>query len=350
MRVYACEREIERRSELSAIESKMSPLSNVNNTNNGGNNNSNGVSSLSSVNTNNNSSNSAFKPLINDNRHMNMLSSSASSSVTSSALSTVADHFSNDLSAPYGGAYHHHHHHHHLNSQLSTQDYLSAHHQTLPLGVYKSEHDDLQTYSFARPVKLYEHGTSATGMVDGICAVASTATSSSSSSSSTSALVSGSGATTNGYATNTHQNGFRGDAPSPGASIIDLSTSSVTSLRSGATAAGFVNGSYYDGQRYDRSPQSASSPHYSSPQMLSPQGQTLDLSVGRTKWVWQTEFRRRSFSKTIGANGEKKLYWSWFVPFLCIRAIHKCTFNLTRPIVLCKTILYDFHVKRDSIH
>lgn len=74
--------------------------------------------------------------------------------------------------------------------------------------------------------------------------------------------------------------GFRNDAPSPGASIIDLSTSSVvTTLRSQA----FNGGAYFDGQqRYDRSPQSASSPHYSSPQMLSPQGQTLDLSVGRT--------------------------------------------------------------------
>lgn len=87
-----------------------------------------------------------------------------------------------------------------------------------------------------------------------------------------------------GYSSsNLHQNSFRGDAPSPGASIIDLSTSSVTSLRSGVGGgAGFTSSSYYDGQRYDRSPQSASSPHYSSPQMLSPQGQTLDLSVGRT--------------------------------------------------------------------
>lgn len=90
----------------------------------------------------------------------------------------------------------------------------------------------------------------------------------------------GSGTNSVGYST-ANLNGYRGDAPSPGASIIDLSTSSVTSLRSGVGGAGFAS-AYYDGQRYDRSPQSASSPHYSSPQMLSPQGQTLDLSVGRT--------------------------------------------------------------------
>lgn len=242
----------------------MSPLSNTNNNNNSS------SLTLSSNNNNNNNnsnntSNSAFKPLINENRQLNMLSSSG----------VAADHYSNDLTSPYGGAAYHHHHH--LNSQLSTQDYLNVHHQTLPLGVYKSEHDELQGYSFARPVKLYEHSTSIAGMGNGTVNSVSTVSSPSS------GLVGGSGATNVAYANNPHQNGFRSDAPSPGASIIDLSTSSVTSLRSGVGGAGFTNAPYYDGQRYDRSPQSASSPHYSSPQMLSPQGQTLDLSVGRPK-------------------------------------------------------------------
>lgn len=78
-----------------------------------------------------------------------------SSTVTSAAGGSTIDPYGSDLA--YGSAYHHHHHH--LNSQL-TQDYLNVHHQTLPLSVYKSEHDDLQSgYSFARPVKLYEHSS-----------------------------------------------------------------------------------------------------------------------------------------------------------------------------------------------
>lgn len=271
----------------------MSPLSNSNNNNN--NNTSNhsnhiNTSTLSSSATNTISS-SAFKPLISENhRQLNMLTSSSGGVVSAATMSSVGDHYSNDLASPYGGAYHHHHHHH-LNSQLSTQDYLNAHHHQTPLppplGVYKSEHDDLQGYSFARPVKLYDHVPPTANAMD-----SGNTLSTPPSSSSSSALLSANGAAngsgaTNGYTGNL--NGFRSsDAPSPGASIIDLSTSSVTSLRSGAggnASTGFSNGSYYDGQRYDRSPQSASSPHYSSPQMLSPQGQTLDLSVGRTKWV-----------------------------------------------------------------
>lgn len=262
----------------------MSPLSNNNNNNSSHSNHHSNIHSASSLSGSANSGSSAFKPLINENRQLNMLTTSSGiSSMSSSAI----DHYSNDLTSPYGSSYHHHH----LNSQLNTQDYLNAHHHQapLPLGVYKSDHDDLQGYSFARPVKLFEHSTDAANGANSLSLPASTA----------SGLISGNGtsassgpAASNGnnapanpaeYASNQHQNGFRGDAPSPGASIIDLSTSSVTSLRSGAGAAGFANGSYYDGQRYDRSPQSASSPHYSSPQMLSPQGQTLDLSVGRTK-------------------------------------------------------------------
>lgn len=209
----------------------MSPLSNANNNNN----------SNTSSNLNNNnqcSTNSAFKPLISENRQLNMLSATGP---------TGPEQYGDAM--PYGSGYTH-------PSQLAptTQDYLNSHQQhQLPLGVYKSEHDDVTGgYSFARPVKLYEHATAMEPPPP------------------------------TGYpaATNQHA-GFRGDAPSPGASIIDLSTSSVTSLRT----QGFGQGAYYDGQRYDRSPQSASSPHYSSPQMLSPQGQTLDLSVGRTRFV-----------------------------------------------------------------
>lgn len=120
----------------------MSPLSNTNN-----NNNNNSSSLTSSSSSANNTSSSAFKPL-SENRPLNMLTSS------SVASANPVDPYGSDLSA-YGSAYHHHHH---LNTQLSSSDYLNVHHQSLPLGVYKSDHDDLQSgYSFARPVKLYEH-------------------------------------------------------------------------------------------------------------------------------------------------------------------------------------------------
>lgn len=138
----------------------MSPLSNTNNSNNT---NSNSLSSSHSS-ANNITSSSAFKPLVSENRQLSMLSST----VTSAAGSAI-DPYTSDLTSAYGSAYAHHHHHH-LNSQLSTQDYLNVHHQTLPLSVYKSEHDDLQSgYSFARPVKLYEHSaaTSSSGSAVG---------------------------------------------------------------------------------------------------------------------------------------------------------------------------------------
>ncbi|XP_031628563.1 putative uncharacterized protein DDB_G0285119 isoform X3 [Contarinia nasturtii] len=264
----------------------MSPLLNANSSSN----NSNNLNSLStSPSANNTSSSSAFKPLISENRQLNMLSST----VTSASAGSAVDPYTSDLTSAYGSAYHHHHHH--LNSQL-TQDYLNVH-QSLPL-VYKSEHEDLQSgYSFARPVKLYEHSAttstsaSSVGCTGGTGGMQSSGNNNATMKSVASLdyLISGS-ATSNGGSSvsagyssaNLHQNGYRGDAPSPGASIIDLSTSSVTSLRSGVGSTCFTSSSYYDGQRYDRSPQSASSPHYSSPQMLSPQGQTLDLSVGRT--------------------------------------------------------------------
>lgn len=215
-----------------------------------------------------------------------------SSTVTSVAATSAVDPYASDLTSAYGSAYHHHHHH--LNSQL-TQDYLNVH-QSLPL-VYKSEHEDLQSgYSFARPVKLYEHSSATASSVassvgGGGCGVGGMQTTGNNNATMKSVasldyLLSGSG-TNNGSSVSAgysaaNLNGYRGDAPSPGASIIDLSTSSVTSLRTGVGSTCFTSSSYYDGQRYDRSPQSASSPHYSSPQMLSPQGQTLDLSVGRT--------------------------------------------------------------------
>lgn len=206
----------------------MSPLSNNNST-------------LSETGPNHTSSNSAFKPL------MMSSSSAAADSSASTGNSLSRQHSISAMSSAASDQY---------NSEMayagynqisnSTQEYHAAQ-QQLPL--FKREHDELAGYTYPRPVKLYDHTMEPYG--------------------STAAAAAG-----------PHQNaGFRNDAPSPGASIIDLSTSSVvTSLRS----QGFSGAAYYEGQRYDRSPQSASSPHYSSPQMLSPQGQTLDLSVGRT--------------------------------------------------------------------
>lgn len=131
----------------------MSPLPNANSTSTSNSNHLNSLSTSPSVNqTSSSSSSSAFKPLISESRsQLNMLSSTVTS-----ATSAAIDPYTADLTSAYGSAYHHHHHHH-LNSQL-TQDYLNVH-QSLPL-VYKSEHDDLQSgYSFARPVKLYEHSS-----------------------------------------------------------------------------------------------------------------------------------------------------------------------------------------------
>lgn len=138
----------------------MSPLPNANSNSTSNSNNLNSLSTSPSINQTSSSNSSgggggnssAFKPLISESRsQLNMLSSTVTS-----ASSAAIDPYSTDLTSAYGSAYHHHHHHH-LNSQL-TQDYLNVH-QSLPL-VYKSEHDDLQSgYSFARPVKLYEHSS-----------------------------------------------------------------------------------------------------------------------------------------------------------------------------------------------
>lgn len=215
----------------------MSPLSNNNNST---------ISENSS--TNQHSSNSAFKPLLMSS------SSSAAAAAAAAAAADVANRQQQQLqpqqlqpiiSTSMASASEQHQYNSEMayasySTQLnSAQDYHNSQ-QQLPLGVFKREHDELSGYTYPRPVKLYEHSMEPYGP---------------------------------------NPNGYRNDAPSPGASIIDLSTSSVvTSLRS---HQGFNSAAYFDAQRYDRSPQSASSPHYSSPQMLSPQGQTLDLSVGR---------------------------------------------------------------------
>lgn len=68
------------------------------------------------------------------------------------------------------------------------------------------------------------------------------------------------------------QSGFKGTVSSPGVPVIDLSTSSVTS----SSPHGF-HSQNFPIQRIA----SPSSPHLASPQVPSPQGQTLDLSVSR---------------------------------------------------------------------
>lgn len=75
-------------------------------------------------------------------------------------------------------------------------------------------------------------------------------------------------------ATTTATNG--GQPTSSVAPIIDLSTSNITST----SPNGFNPSQYTNGQRLARSPQPGASP-LASPQVPSPQGQTLDLSVSR---------------------------------------------------------------------
>ncbi|KAL1494244.1 hypothetical protein ABEB36_009867 [Hypothenemus hampei] len=73
---------------------------------------------------------------------------------------------------------------------------------------------------------------------------------------------------------------MKGSGPhtSPGGTVIDLSTSSVTTTSPQVA----YSSPHYGGQRVGGSPQAAPSPHLSaSPQVPSPQGQTLDLSVSR---------------------------------------------------------------------
>ncbi|KAJ8914551.1 hypothetical protein NQ315_010015 [Exocentrus adspersus] len=76
----------------------------------------------------------------------------------------------------------------------------------------------------------------------------------------------------------TAQAQMKGPHTSPGGSVIDLSTSSVTTTSPQVA----YSSPHYGGQRVGGSPQAAPSPHLSaSPQVPSPQGQTLDLSVSR---------------------------------------------------------------------
>nr|XP_046484061.1 AT-rich interactive domain-containing protein 1A-like [Neodiprion pinetum] len=75
-----------------------------------------------------------------------------------------------------------------------------------------------------------------------------------------------------------------GPPTSPGGSVMDLSTSSVTSTSPQAPPYGSnsLSPQYGGGQTVGGSPQAAASPHLTaSPQVPSPQGQTLDLSVNR---------------------------------------------------------------------
>ncbi|KAJ8984763.1 hypothetical protein NQ317_012126 [Molorchus minor] len=76
----------------------------------------------------------------------------------------------------------------------------------------------------------------------------------------------------------TAQAQMKGPHTSPGGTVIDLSTSSVTTTSPQVA----YSSPHYGGQRVGGSPQAAASPHLSaSPQVPSPQGQTLDLSVSR---------------------------------------------------------------------
>ncbi|CAB0039189.1 unnamed protein product, partial [Trichogramma brassicae] len=75
-----------------------------------------------------------------------------------------------------------------------------------------------------------------------------------------------------------------GPSTSPGGSVMDLSTSSVTSTSPQVPPYGSnsLSPQYGGGQTVGGSPQAAASPHLTaSPQVPSPQGQTLDLSVNR---------------------------------------------------------------------
>ncbi|CAO1338452.1 unnamed protein product [Diamesa hyperborea] len=104
--------------------------------------------------------------------------------------------------------------------------------------------------------------------------------------------------TTNGGTNNATSN-------NPNAPIIDLSTSNITS----SSPNGYNNTPEYStsGQRITRSPQPGSSPHLASPQVPSPQGQTLDLSVSRlsqsTGSPYETQPDGTTTSTTTHANG-----------------------------------------------
>uniref|UniRef100_A0A6P7FE11 Myelin transcription factor 1 isoform X2 n=1 Tax=Diabrotica virgifera virgifera TaxID=50390 RepID=A0A6P7FE11_DIAVI len=80
--------------------------------------------------------------------------------------------------------------------------------------------------------------------------------------------------------TTAHAAQMKGPHTSPGGTVIDLSTSSVTTTSPQVAYSSPHYGGA--GQRVGGSPQAAASPHLSaSPQVPSPQGQTLDLSISR---------------------------------------------------------------------
>ncbi|KAL7047771.1 hypothetical protein ACKWTF_003098 [Chironomus riparius] len=89
----------------------------------------------------------------------------------------------------------------------------------------------------------------------------------------TGSLASGPNVNNGGGNVTTNNNGTPSNTP-----IIDLSTSNITST---SPQSGFSSSEYGVNQRNSRSPQPESSPQMASPQVPSPQGQTLDLSVNR---------------------------------------------------------------------
>ncbi|CAD7089693.1 unnamed protein product [Hermetia illucens] len=131
----------------------------------------------------------------------------------------------------------------------SQQKYLQEQQQMVHAGVLKTEHDENNGPIYPRP--MYHYDPTVGPLPPGFSAI------------NLSVKVAAA------------QAAFKGGSPSPNGPVIDLSTSSVTS----SSPHGF-NSPHYS-QRMAGSPQPGSSPHLASPQVPSPQGQTLDLSVTR---------------------------------------------------------------------
>lgn len=91
---------------------------------------------------------------------------------------------------------------------------------------------------------------------------------------------------------------FKGSASSPGVPVIDLSTSSVTS-----SSPSNFSGPHYVNRKIGSSPQPGCSPHLASPQVPSPQGQTLDLSVSRLSHKYRMTLVAKNQSKEIISSG-----------------------------------------------
>ncbi|EFN80490.1 Myelin transcription factor 1-like protein [Harpegnathos saltator] len=104
-----------------------------------------------------------------------------------------------------------------------------------------------------------------------------------------------------------------GPPTSPGGSVMDLSTSSVTSTSPQAPPYGSnsLSPQYGGGQTVGSSPQAAASPHLTaSPQVPSPQGQTLDLSVNR--------LHRVRLSDTRSSEDHLNLNYSFQIDTYCL--------------------------------